>query len=82
MSENTRIPHEYLCEEDFYEDREVGSGRNNYYCDHCGESIPKGSPSIIHTFYSEFNMHRTHVKCSKPFIDSLRTKQECEEDEE
>ena len=82
MSESIRVPHEYLCEEDFYEDRRVGSGRKSYDCDHCGKNIRKGSSSIVHTFYPEFNGYRTHVKCSQPFIDSLRTKQECGEEEE
>lgn len=71
-----RTPHEYLLAEDYYETKGVSSGRDTYYCAHCGGVIRKGSPSDVHKFYPEFDSHRTHVKCSDKFLESLRTEED------
>ena len=68
-----RRPHEYLQAEDYYETNSVYSGRGTYYCAHCGGTIAQGNPSDVHKFYPEFASYRTHNKCSKDFLDSLRT---------
>lgn len=63
--------HEYLKEEDYYEDRGVKSGRSNKTCEHCGKSIPKGIPHDVHHFYPEYESYPTHLTCSKAFKKSL-----------
>lgn len=70
--ESIRVPHEYLKSEDYYETKSISAGRSNYYCDFCGKLIRKGTPSEVHTFYPEFQGERTHPKCSKEFLESLR----------
>jgi len=71
---NERIPHEYLMEEDYYENNSVGNrSRSDYGCEHCGKTIKKGEPHDHHKFYPEFQGYRTHKTCSKAFIASLRT---------
>lgn len=74
--EKERVPHEYLEEKDYYETQTVSRGRQEYMCDHCFKSIPKGSPSDVHKFYPEFYGERTHPECSKAFKESLLTKEE------
>jgi hypothetical protein len=71
-----RIPHEYLTEENYYENRPVGSGRSDKYCEHCGNVISKGVSHDVHKFYPEFNSYPTHKKCTKPFMASLLTTEE------
>ena len=53
--------HEYLKEEDYYESRSVGKGRTDKTCEHCGKTIPKGSPHEVHHFYPEFESYPTHT---------------------
>jgi hypothetical protein len=70
--------HEYLKEEDYYEARSVGSGRSDKTCEHCGGTIKKGTPHLMHHFYPEFTAYATHEGCADDFKASLRT----EKDEE
>ena len=64
--------HEYLCEEDYYESRSVGTkARSNKTCEFCGETIIKGIPHKLHHFYPEFKSYPTHIDCEKPFKISL-----------
>lgn len=74
--ENTRIPHEYLKAEDYYENRPVGKGKSDKPCRHCDKIIPKGIPHDVHYFYPEFNAYPTHKECSDKFGESLRTEEE------
>jgi len=81
MSNEKRIPHEYLMEEDYYENNSVGDrAKSNYTCEQCFKTIPKGTPHDHHKFYPEFNGYRTHKECSDTFIASLRTKDDPEVD--
>lgn len=70
-----RVPHEHLMAEDYYESNSVSAGRSTYTCEHCGNTIPSGGPSVVHKFYGDgdWPSYRTHVKCSDKFMDSLRT---------
>lgn len=55
--------------QDYYDSKLVSSGRKDYYCDCCGELIPKGTPSQVHSFYPfDSSGCRTHTKCSKKFL--------------
>jgi len=71
-SKEMESKHEYLKEEDYYENRPVGTGaRSDKTCDHCGKNIKKGIPHDVHHFYPEFASYPTHTKCSEPFKKSL-----------
>lgn len=75
--ENIRITHEFLKEEDYYENRPVGNrGKSDKYCEHCQKIILKGTPHDVHYFYPEFNAYPTHKKCSDKFKESLLTEEE------
>jgi len=63
--------HEWLKEEDYYENRPVSKGRTHKWCEHCGEEIPIGTAHDVHSFYPEFSAHPTHKECTKDFIKSL-----------
>ncbi len=63
--------HEYLREEDYYESRSVGKGRTDKTCEHCGGTIPKGTPHQMHSFYPEFSSCAVHNSCSDAFVASL-----------
>lgn len=77
--------HEYLQEEDHYEENPINRGRIDKYCEHCGKLIPKGQPHMTHKFYPEFDTYATHtmhpdhgdrlqpgeVSCSDQFVESL-----------
>lgn len=74
-----RVCHEYLMVENYYESGSVGSGRKGYWCEHCGNAIPKGKSHATHKFYGEdgdWPTYRTHFKCSDDFRDSLRTQED------
>lgn len=73
--------HEYLREEDYYEARSVGTkARSNKCCEFCGDTIIKGVPHEMHHFYPEFESYPTHEECSHPFMLTLRSEED-EEDE-
>lgn len=64
--------HEYLTKKEFYETRSVGTrARSDKRCEHCGKTIPQGTPHDLHHFYPEFTSYPTHKDCTKPFLESL-----------
>jgi hypothetical protein len=53
--------HEYLTRKDYYESRSVGKrAHSDKTCEHCGKTIKKGTPHLMHHFYPEFNSYATH----------------------
>jgi hypothetical protein len=81
MSEGRIVMHEFLLKEDYYETRSVKRGRTQKRCEHCGQVIPKGSPSDVHHFYPEFESYPTHPACSEKFLASLRSEANNDEEE-
>ena len=71
-----RIIHEYLSEDEYYEQQTVNKGRKVKTCEHCFESIEIGTPHDVHKFCPEFESYPTHKECSKPFKASLRTEED------
>jgi hypothetical protein len=82
MEEEKRIPHEYLCKEDFYEMNRVGSGRKTKICSHCHGTIAIGTSHKVAKFYPEFESYPVHLECEKAFLESLRTDDDKDDDEE
>jgi hypothetical protein len=77
-----RIPHEYLESADFYETISIGGGRSDYDCEECWRTIRKGKGHDHHKFYPDFEGYRTHEKCSDKFLESLRTEEDPEREED
>ena len=74
--------HEYLMADEFYETRSVGTrARSDKYCEHCGNKIKKGTPHEMAHFYPEFNSYALHKECVEPFMASLRTEEDNDDED-
>ncbi len=55
-----------------YQTKEVGSQRNETYCDHCDKTMKKGSSAIVITYHTDDGFRNVRVcskKCEEAWID-------------